>query len=67
MRNPVPTTATAAVAERDDRHRAPPSALDPPARFAPLCTRPVALAITTATDELGRPLAGVFVPDGELL
>jgi hypothetical protein len=32
-----------------------------------LCTRPVALAITTVTDELGRPLLGVFVPDGELL
>ena len=65
MHNPAPTTAT--VAGRDDRHRAPLSALDPPARFAPLCTRPVALAITTATDELGRPLVGVFVPDGELL
>jgi hypothetical protein len=65
MHNPAPTAAT--VAERDDPHRAPPSALDPPARFAPLCTRPVALAITTATDELGRPLVGVFVPDGELL
>ena len=65
MRNPAPTTAT--VAERDDPHRAPPSALDPPARFAPLLTRPVALAITTATDELGRPLASIFVPDGELL
>ena len=65
MHNPVPTTAT--VAGCDDRHRAPPSALDPPARFAPLCSRPVALAITTATDELGRPLVGIFVPDGELL
>ena len=65
MHNPAPTTAT--VAERDDPHPAPLSALDPPARFAPLCTRPVALAITTATDELGRPLAGIFVPDGELL
>ena len=65
MHNPAPTTAP--VAERDDPHRAPPSAPDPPARFAPLCTRPVALAFTTATDELGRPLAGIFVPDGELL
>ena len=65
MHNPATTTAT--VAGRDDRHCAPLSALDPPARFAPLFTRPVALAITTATDELGRPLAGIFVPDGELL
>ena len=65
MHNPDPTTAT--VTGRDERHRAPLSALDPPARFAPLGTRPVALAITTATDELGRPLAGVFVPDGEPL
>lgn len=37
------------------------------ARFAPLFTRATVLAITTVTDELGRPLAGVFVPDGELL
>ncbi len=66
MHNPAPTTATSTDG-RDDRHRAPLSALDPPARFAPLCTRPVALAITTATDELGRPLVGISVPDGELL
>jgi hypothetical protein len=44
------------------------SACDPgPARFAPLFTRTVELAFTTVTDELGRPLVGVFVPDGELL
>jgi hypothetical protein len=36
------------------------------ARFAPLFTRSTELAITTVTDELGRPLAGVFVPDSEL-
>ena len=36
-------------------------------RFAPLFTRPVELAITAVEDELGRPLAGVFVPDGQLL
>jgi hypothetical protein len=36
-------------------------------RFAPLFTRAVRLAITTVEDELGRPLVGVFVPDGELL
>ena len=65
MHNPAPTTAT--VDGRDSRHRMPVGVLDQPARFAALCTRPVALAITTATDELGRPLAGVFVPDGELL
>ena len=36
-------------------------------RFAPLFTRASELAITTVTDELGRPLVGVSVPDGELL
>lgn len=36
-------------------------------RFAPLFTRATELAITTVTDELGRPLVGVFVPDSELL
>ena len=36
-------------------------------RFAPLLSRTVALTITTVEDELGRPLVGVFVPDGELL
>jgi hypothetical protein len=38
-----------------------------PAQFAPLFTRAVELATTTVTDEFGRPLVGVFVPDGELL
>ena len=36
-------------------------------RFAPLLTRGAELAIATIEDELGRPLVGVFVPDGELL
>ncbi len=65
MHNPAPTTA--GVDGRDDRHRAPLSPLEPAPGFAPLCTRPVALAITAVTDELGRPLVGIFVPDGELL
>ena len=43
------------------------SAPDPDAKFAPLCTRQVALAVTTVSDELGRPLVGVFLPDGEQL
>ena len=66
MHNPV--TATHDPVERGIT--APPaiSACDSgPARFAPLFTRPVQLAITTVTDELGRPLVGVFVPDSELL
>ena len=66
MHNPV--TATHDPVERGIT--APPaiSACDPgPARFTPLFTRTVGLAITTVTDELGRPLVGVFVPDGELL
>ena len=65
MHNPV--TATHDPVERGIT--APPaiSATDPgPARFTPLFTRTVELAITTVTDELGRPLVGVFVPDGEL-
>jgi hypothetical protein len=37
------------------------------ARFAPLFTRATELATTTVTDELGRPLVGVFVPDSALL
>jgi hypothetical protein len=37
------------------------------ARFTPLFTRSTELAITTVTDELGRPLVGVFVPDSALL
>ena len=36
-------------------------------RFTPLFTRAVGLATTTVTDELGRPLVGVFVPNRELL
>ncbi len=66
MHNSV--TATHDPVERDIT--APPamSACDPgPARFTPLFTRAVELATTTVTDELGRPLVGGFVPDGELL
>ena len=65
MPNPVTATTTPIVLE----------ALRPPASgsrdsnsgFAPLFTRPVELAITAVDDELGRPLVGLFVPDGELL
>ena len=65
MLNPVTATSTPIKVE----------ALRPPAAgsrdsnsgFAPLFTRPVELAITAVDDELGRPLVGVFVPDGELL
>jgi hypothetical protein len=65
MRNPAPATHTV-IGGAELR----PAALglpDPDARFAPLCTRPAELAITTVSDELGRPLVGVFVPDDELL
>ena len=37
------------------------------AGFAPLFTRASELELTMVTDELGRRLVGVFVPDGELL
>ena len=66
MRNPVPATPTR-FGRSDLRLVSPPSSSDTEPRFAPLCTRPVQLAITSVTDELGRPLVGVFVPDGELL
>ncbi len=69
MHNPV--TATHDPVERGITPPPAISACDSgsarPARFAPLFTRTVRLAITTVTDELGRPLLGVFVPDGELL
>ena len=69
MHNPV--TATHESLEPDPTRPPAVSACDSgparPARFAPLFTRAVRLAITTVTDELGRPLLGVFVPDGELL
>ena len=39
----------------------------PTDRFAPLFTRTLEPAITTVEDELGWPVVGVFVPDGELL
>ena len=69
MHNPV--TATHDSVERGITPPPQISACDSrparPARFAPLFTRAVTLAITTVTDELGRPLFAVFVPDGELL
>jgi hypothetical protein len=69
MHNPV--TATHDPVERGvtapPAIRARNSGLPRPARFVPLFTRAVRLAITTVTDELGRPLLGVLVPDGELL
>ena len=57
MRNPVPATAT--VTGRDDLP--PLSSLQPSPSFAPLCTRPIALAITAVTDEPLRRR-----PDGKL-
>ena len=65
MHNPVP--ATDALIGPTIRRPTSLSSSRPRRRFAPLCTRQVALAITTVSDELGRPLVGVFVPDGELL
>jgi hypothetical protein len=65
MHNPV--LATIARIGPDGPRRTSPGSLDTDPRFAPLCSRPVELAIITVTDELGRPLVGVFVPDGELL
>jgi hypothetical protein len=64
MLNRVPAT------RRHTGHHDPQGATgtaDASTRFAPLCTRPVKLAMTTVADELGRPLVSVFVPDGELL
>jgi hypothetical protein len=65
MHNPVPATPT--LSERAEPRLTSLSSSEPCTRFAPLFTRPMQLAITTVTDELGRPLVGVFVPDGELL
>ena len=64
MPNPVPATDT--LIARDDPPRMSPSPKAPP-RFALLSARPALLAITTVTDELGRPLAGMFTPDRSLL
>ena len=64
---PNPVTATHDQAQHASR---PPDLSAPDTgqrRFAPLFNRAVRLAITTVEDELGRPLVGVFVPDGELL
>ena len=65
MRNPVP--ATRPLMKRGDLRLDALNSPDPTASFAPLFTRPVGLAVTSVTDELGRPLLGVFLPDGELL
>jgi hypothetical protein len=66
MHNPV--TSTRDQPERDTSRAPAISAHEMGAAwFAPLFTRAVRLAITTVEDELGRPLVGVFVPDGELL
>jgi hypothetical protein len=65
MHNPVPATHN--LIGRPDPRLTSLSSSEPCTRFAPLFTRLVQLAITTVTDELGRPLVGVFVPDGELL
>jgi hypothetical protein len=65
MRNPVPATPT--LIGRADRRLTALRPTEPGTRFAPLFTRPAQLAITTVTDELGRPLVGVFVPHGERL
>jgi hypothetical protein len=62
-----PSHATLALIGRDVTRPTSLSSPDTEPRFARLCTRPVELAITTVADELGRPLVGVFVPDGELL
>jgi superfamily I DNA/RNA helicase len=64
MHNPVPATPT--LIGRSDPRLTSLSSSEPCTRFAPLCTRPVELVIMSVTDELGRPLVGVFVPDGEL-
>ena len=63
-----PATATRALIDREAiRPQTNSFEHSTAARFAPLLTRATELAITTVTDELGRPLVGVFVPDGELL
>ena len=65
MHNPVPATDTSIAP--DDRRPKSPSSSKARTRCGPVSTRPAQLAITTVTDELGRPLVGVFVPDSELL
>ncbi len=66
MRNPVTATP-----DQANRHITRPPALlahhPDGKRFARLCTRTVSLVIATVQDQLGRPLIGVLVPDGELL
>jgi hypothetical protein len=65
MHNPVPATDTSIAP--DDRRPKTLRSSKARTRCAPVSTRPAPLAITTVTDELGRPLVGVFVPDSELL
>ena len=65
MHNPVPATPTRRSGTRPRRdQRTLVGAWPGSRRCSPARSQ---LAITTVTDELGRPLVGVFVPDGELL
>jgi hypothetical protein len=67
MHNPV--TATLEPTAADVARRPAAVGLCEPGenRFAPLFSGTVERTITTVQDELGRPLVGVFVPDGQLL
>ena len=65
MHNPVP--ASHALIGPDNPRPMSLSSSEPRGGFAPLGTRPAELAVTTVFDEVGRPLVGVFVPDGEVL
>ena len=65
MHNPVPATPT--LIERADPRRTSLSSSEPAPGSRRCAPARCKLAITTVTDELGRPLVGVFVPDGELL
>jgi len=66
MHNPV--TATPEPTARDVARPPAVRSCEPvESRFAPLISSAAELAITTVTDELGRPLVGAFVPDAELL
>jgi hypothetical protein len=65
MHNPVLATRTVIVP--GDPSLTSLGAPGPDAKFPPLSTCQVELAVTTVFDEVGRPLVGVFVPDGELL
>ena len=65
MRNP--TIATIEPVEREARRPFAAALEQPEPHFAPLYTGLTQLVTTTVADELGRPLLGMFVPDGELL